>query len=295
MQQDWWKDAREFHLSVGGAVLQFVGLDSPTHTLFGRIHHHDVNLNVPKETYSVQQVLEWMLHQVQIYHKEALELSATDLLRLGAVWKLTAPTNDDGTTHCKLKRQRQFLQHATDPLYPDITSLRVYFRPSRFPAAYSVDWTLPPHQSAARATTKPFCILDCNLNHGHAVIDKPSGLASHATVDNGVENVLYQVQQQLLAEKPSLPHRLDIETQGLLVVALKPEFASYIASLLRQKSLSSDTRGIYKEYKCLVRLSSKEQRDDLVRRLSTDDIVSTTWIQTRQHQRHFNQNRARDG
>ncbi len=52
---------------------------------------------------------------------------------------------------------------------------------------------------------------------------------------------------------------LDIETEGLLLVALKPEFASYIRRLLEQKSLSCDTCGIYKQYKCHLHLSSKEQ------------------------------------
>jgi len=269
MQQDLWKDAREFLLSERGGILQLVGLDSPTHTLFGRIHH---DAKLPEQTYSVQQVLKCMLHQAQLDLQETLELSATDLLRLGAVWKLSAP--NDGGTNSKLKRQRQFLENATDSLQSNIQSLRVHFRPSRFPAAYTVDWTLPPRQSTVHAK-KPFAILDWNLNHGYAVINKPCGLASHATVDNGVENVLYQVKQQFseagCLEKASLPQRLDIETEGLLLVALKPEFASYIGRLLEKKSLSCDTCGIYKQYKCLVHLLSKEQREKLVCKLSTDD------------------------
>ncbi len=56
--------------------------------------------------------------------------------------------------------------------------------------------TLLPCQSTVHAK-KPFAILDWNLNNGYAVIDKPCSIASHATVDNGVENALYQVQQQL--------------------------------------------------------------------------------------------------
>jgi 23S rRNA-/tRNA-specific pseudouridylate synthase len=271
MQQDLWKDACEFHVSDRGGILQLVGLDSPTHTLFGRIHH---DAKLPEQTYSVQQVLKYMLHQVQVDLQETLKLLATDLLRLGAVWKLSAP--NDGGTNNKLKRQRQFLENATDSLQSNIESLRVHFLPTRFPAAYTVDWTLPlPRQSTVH-TKNRFAILDWNLNHGYAVIDKPYGLASHETVDNGVENALYRVQQQLreakCLEKASLPQRLDIETEGLLLVALKPEFASYIGRLLQQKSLSSDTCGIYKQCKCLVHLSSKEQREELVCKLSTDDM-----------------------
>jgi hypothetical protein len=109
-----------------------------------------------------------MLHQLQVDLQETLNLSATDLLRLEAVWKLSAP--NDGGTNNKLKPQRQFLENATDSLQSNIESLRVHFLPTRFPAAYTVDWTLP-RQSTVH-TKNRFAILDWNLKHGYAVIFK---------------------------------------------------------------------------------------------------------------------------
>jgi hypothetical protein len=44
-----------------------------------------------------------MLHQVQLDLQETLKLLATDLLRLGAIWKLSAP--NDGGMISKLKQQ----------------------------------------------------------------------------------------------------------------------------------------------------------------------------------------------
>jgi 23S rRNA-/tRNA-specific pseudouridylate synthase len=258
-REDLWKDAEQVSLS-NGAVLQIVGLESTTHTLFGRIHH----LKQLEDTYSIQQVVEYMLEQV---HLQNQKLSPSDLLSIGAVCKLY-PSSGSAR---KMKRDRQYLDHSTDPLKPNIESLRVHFRPSHFPAAYSVDWTLPQYHSLK--PSKPFAILDWNLDFGYAVINKPCGLPSHATVDNGVENVLYHVQQQLVLHgfdgKPSLPQRLDIETEGLLLVALKPAFSSYVGQLLEKKSLIAESHDMHKQYKCLVCLNSLQQRENLIQQLKS--------------------------
>jgi hypothetical protein len=79
---------------------RLVALDLPMHTLSGHIHH---DAKLPEQMYSVQQVLKYMLHQVQLDLQETLKLLATDLLRLGAIWKLSAP--NDGGMISKLKQQ----------------------------------------------------------------------------------------------------------------------------------------------------------------------------------------------
>lgn len=290
-EADPWKDAQETKLSEG-VLLQFVGLTSPTHTLFVRILIPPSSPAERNHIFSVQQVLEWMLGEMlqreQAKTQEEFasqQLSSRQLLELGSVWKLSSNCSSGGTG--KMKRVRQFLDNANDPLIVGTESLRVHFRPSRFPSAKLVDWTLSKQveesSSTALATPKIHKgILHHDNDLGFAIVHKPSGLPAHATVDNGVENVLYQVEhhQRILGQgtlyKCSLPHRLDIETEGLLIVATKPEFSSYMGRMLQQKSLLCQANNvhenhhpvadIHKQYRCLVRLADPQQREDLIKR-----------------------------
>lgn len=50
------------------------------------------------------------------------------------------------------------------------------------------------------------------------VIDKPSGVPTHPTLDNYVDNVQYRLSQELEREI-LVTHRLDVATQGLLILA----------------------------------------------------------------------------
>lgn len=67
-------------------------------------------------------------------------------------------------------------------------------------------------------------IPDLNLAFDHEdflILNKPSGLPTHATLDNCIENA-----QHLLSEKLGVPlyvtHRLDVATRGLLILAKNP-------------------------------------------------------------------------
>lgn len=53
---------------------------------------------------------------------------------------------------------------------------------------------------------------------GAWIINKPAPLPVHATLDNAKENVLHYLSQDL-CERLWITHRLDIETQGLMLVA----------------------------------------------------------------------------
>jgi 23S rRNA pseudouridine1911/1915/1917 synthase len=54
------------------------------------------------------------------------------------------------------------------------------------------------------------------------VLDKPAGLPVHATLDNYVDNAKYQLERELRIPLFST-HRLDIPTQGLLILAKTPD------------------------------------------------------------------------
>ncbi len=54
------------------------------------------------------------------------------------------------------------------------------------------------------------------------VLDKPSGLPTHATLDNFIENAAYLLAQELSAPV-YVTHRLDVATHGLLILAKSPK------------------------------------------------------------------------
>jgi hypothetical protein len=90
----------------------------------------------------------------------------------------------------------------------------------------------------------------------------------HATVDNAVENVVYQLQYSNKVDSAVTTQRIDINTSGLLVVATYIPFAAYFAEFEivetqdktesrdkerdRQHNCVQQYTNIKKGYKCLV-------------------------------------------
>ncbi len=68
------------------------------------------------------------------------------------------------------------------------------------------------------------------------ILNKPSGLPCHATVDNAHENVLSYLNQEL-NQIHFLTHRLDVPTGGLLVIAKTPEAQSHFHELLKNRQV----------------------------------------------------------
>lgn len=68
------------------------------------------------------------------------------------------------------------------------------------------------------------------------VIDKPYRVPVHATVDNYMENVIYQY-SKLLESPLYVTHRLDIETTGLLMIAKTKAFQNTFNFLLQHKQI----------------------------------------------------------
>jgi 23S rRNA pseudouridine1911/1915/1917 synthase len=76
------------------------------------------------------------------------------------------------------------------------------------------------------------------------VVDKPPGIPCHATVDNGVENLLTWL-SEIVGTRTYITHRLDIPTSGCLAVAKNPEAVSrFNRAMLKSR--------VDKEYEALV-------------------------------------------
>ena len=141
--------------------------------------------------------------------------------------------------------------------------LRVHHTPRRFPNVYQHSW----NDITSDSILPPVIVA---RGDNYLVIDKPPLIPVHSTVDNSLENVVYQIE----AANPELDYvvttqRIDINTSGLLVVATSKPFAAYFATLLRSKTqqqlnetsttntnlnIKDDAASpnIYKGYKCLV-------------------------------------------
>jgi len=104
--------------------------------------------------------------------------------------------------------------------------IRVHIEPKRFPAD-AVDWPASVVQE-----TDEF-----------VVVNKPAGVPVHATVDNRLENVLYQLGSALHTTF-YITQRLDTDVCGLLVLAKTREFQRQFNQLLIERRVKKTYRAL---------------------------------------------------
>ncbi|MEW5310609.1 MAG: hypothetical protein WDW38_002391 [Sanguina aurantia] len=112
--------------------------------------------------------------------------------------------------------------------------LRIHVHPVRFPAVYKADW-------ARRIIVE---------EGGFVVVNKPAGVQVVPRVDNVRESLLACVEKVLGVKEGSLkpPHRLDVGTEGVVVLCKDTVHANAFRLLLSQK----DSGCLQKHYRCLV-------------------------------------------
>ena len=111
-----------------------------------------------------------------------------------------------------------------DCLIPEGAYLRVHTKPRRFP--------------------KPNCQLQKLIvfsNEEFVVINKPSGLPVHASVDNLKENLQFYLEQELNCQL-YVTHRLDVPTSGLILFAKSVFFQKTFNDLLTQRKVKKNYR-----------------------------------------------------
>jgi 23S rRNA pseudouridine1911/1915/1917 synthase len=106
---------------------------------------------------------------------------------------------------------------ASSPLFSG-DYLRVHLNPKRFQVPLPLS---------------KFLIFE---NEDYAVLNKPRGVPIHATVDNAVENAIAQ-----LTREKGIPffvtHRLDVETEGLVILAKNKTFQKQFNEKLLQRKV----------------------------------------------------------
>lgn len=354
------------------AMLELSGFQSPTRTIFARIHRRPMELGKEgrdSECPSRDQVKEgpntrsrnhWRVENLVgaivneiLVREEALEEeaksdsieqkrprtcveSSQSLLELGSVWVLDPASADrpqNKPVWKRLLKEIDLDQNAgTDEedsilWFDQFMTLRVHSRPSRYPMAQKFGMALEAQKLEddgnpigcgktigstganmyggivyERAIENIRMESDPNSNNAtklvFTVLNKPVGMPSHSTVDNAVENLLYQYQKCRELDYATLPQRLDTETSGLILVSTHPRFATYFSKLLEQKtriaskctvktstpslSLPSviSNPSIQKRYRCLVVFPE----DSLT---ATPDIIQKKYVQTLKIVEHY--------
>lgn len=89
------------------------------------------------------------------------------------------------------------------------------------------------HTRRKRYVTEPLRDRVVFQNDDFVVLDKPPGMPTHATLDNFVENAKYLLERELGVPLYTT-HRLDIPTEGLLILAKTKEAQKLINRLFAQ-------------------------------------------------------------
>jgi 23S rRNA-/tRNA-specific pseudouridylate synthase len=122
--------------------------------------------------------------------------------------------------------------------------VRVHAAPRRYPKVYTVDWGQVVIENRLDNSQLPF-----------VVVNKPAGIPVHSTVDNVQETLLACVQQQIqrnsllhahLDKDFSLqaPHRLDVDTAGLMILTSGELSLRYFGRLFREGRVHRSYRAL---------------------------------------------------
>ncbi|CAB1097746.1 unnamed protein product [Ectocarpus sp. CCAP 1310/34] len=103
--------------------------------------------------------------------------------------------------------------------------LRIFPKPRRYPAFLGVDW-------------ESKIVYDCA---GVMLVNKPAGVPAHATVDNFAENMLAGIRGVRPGLDLLLPHRLDNDTSGLVIVAKGADTLRSINEIIKRPGLMLQT------------------------------------------------------
>jgi len=149
------------------------------------------------------------------------DVSAKELLEIGAVWMAPAapPRSTRGVPRGERARRLTVKDVA---LALEVGNyLRVHVSPKRFPAAYDVDWRK--------------CVL---VNGAEFIVaHKPARVSVVPTVDNVQESCLAMLERELGIERDTLKpiHRLDVGTEGVLVLGKTSAFAKEFGDMLAKR------------------------------------------------------------
>ena len=150
---------------------------------------------------------------------------AEELLDIGAVWFAEAPPPRELRGVARERRARRLaLADGAALGVREGNYIRVHVHPKRFPECRAIDWKK--------------CVL--KTGDGFVVAHKPARVSVVATVDNARESCLAMLEKTLGAEEGSLKpiHRLDVGTEGVLVLGTTAAFAKDFGDMLAKRMVT---------------------------------------------------------
>ena len=149
------------------------------------------------------------------------DVSARELLDIGAVWMAPAPPPRSTRGVPRSERARRLSVNEVAMALEVGNYLRIHVSPKRFPMAYDVDWRE--------------CILA--NSDSFVVAHKPASVSVVPTVDNVRESCLAMLERELGIETGTLKpiHRLDVGTEGVLVLGKTSAFAKEFGDMLAKR------------------------------------------------------------
>lgn len=168
-------------------------------------------------------------------------VTVDELIRLGAVY-VQKPADS---------KPRRIL---TDVKVTPGDLIRVHPYPRRYPTILDINW-----KSALIHDSKQYM-----------VVNKPAGIPSNPTLDNYYENIFVGATSELNnGDELYLPHRLDTDTSGLIVLGKEKEFTTYFGGLLRKR------QNIHKKYKAVIASDSASTISDIFTRLKLAEEIKS--------------------
>jgi len=192
------------------------------------------------------------------------ETYAEELLDIGAVWFATAQPPRELRGVPRTARARRLSPRDADAPLRAGNYLRVHVQPKRFPAAFAVDWKA--------------CVL--KVGEGYVCAHKPAGVSVVPTVDNVKESCLAMLERAAGLKEGTLKpiHRLDVGTEGVLVLGTTSAFAKEFGDMLADRSVTKVYRVLTENaVPCGVHIHDAEPategpRKMIMTKVDTDDI-----------------------
>ena len=152
------------------------------------------------------------------------EAYARELVDFGAVWFADAPPPRSLRGVPGDARARRLVAAENERALRDGNYLRVHVSPKRFPEAHS--------------TVCERCVL--KRGDGFVVAHKPARVSVTPTVDNVRESCLAMLERAMGLKEGTLKpvHRLDVGTEGVLVLATTSAFAKEFGDMLAKRSVT---------------------------------------------------------
>ena len=202
--------------------------------------------------------------------------TADELFDIGAVWIVPRAKG------CTCKARRATPDEKKDDAVALLQNnlLRIHIGSIRCLNVYNYHWgSRVVNPMTASNHEQKGVIIHEDISNGFLIIRKPAGIPCHGYVYNSRENVVSMLIESLKKRYPneclaiSCPQRLDTETSGVLAVATRSSFASYLSKLLESKTLNGEAL-VTKRYQCLVCLRQTNDIHRIEKYASNGEVIT---------------------